>query len=391
MEATKIKDGVYWVGALDWDARVFHGYSTPYGITYNAYLIIDEKITLIDNVKEKFTDELISRISSIIDPSKIEVIISNHGEPDHSGSLPFLLKVAPNAKVYSAFPNGVKILNAHYGDIPIIPAKNGDTISIGKRTLKFLHAPMVHWPDNMVTYCPEDKILFSNDIFGQHYVTSKRFDGEVDFELALREAKKYYANIVLPYTNQAHKISDVVQTLDFNVIANSHGVIWRDHIPELLHLYDELINVKKKEKAVVVYDTMWGHTELMAKTITEAFRKAGVEVIHVNINLTHESDLITELVDSKYIAVGSSTLNNNMLPPIAAFLCYMKGLAPTGLKYLAFGSYGWGGQSVGLIEKELKEMKLEALMEPIKLQYRPKPSDLENIENDVIAALKAQV
>lgn len=389
MEATKIKDGVYWVGALDWDARSFHGYSTPHGITYNAYLIIDEKITLIDNVKAKFTEELLARISSIIDPSKIEVIISNHAEPDHSGSLPFLLKVAPKAKVYAAFPNGVKILNAHYGDLPIEGVKNGDTLSIGKRTLKFLHAPMVHWPDNMVTYSAEDKILFSNDIFGQHYVTSKRFDSEVDLDMTLREAKKYYANIVLPYTTQAHKISDVVKTLDFDVIASSHGVIWRDHIPEILQLYEELINVKKKEKALVVYDTMWGHTEIMAKTITEAFRKAGVEVVNVNINLTHDSDLITELVDCKYIAVGSPTLNNNMLPPIAAFLCYMKGLAPIGLKYLAFGSYGWGGQSIGLVAKEFEEMKLEALMPPVRIQYQPKPEDLEKLANDLIQAVKA--
>lgn len=389
MEATKIKDGVYWVGALDWDARSFHGYSTPHGITYNAYLIIDEKITLIDNVKAKFTEELLARISSIIDPSKIEVIISNHAEPDHSGSLPFLLKVAPKAKVYAAFPNGVKILNAHYGDLPIEGVKNGDTLSIGKRTLKFLHAPMVHWPDNMVTYSAEDKILFSNDIFGQHYVTSKRFDSEVDLDMTLREAKKYYANIVLPYTTQAHKISDVVKTLDFDVIASSHGVIWRDHIPEILQLYEELINVKKKEKALVVYDTMWGHTEIMAKTITEAFRKAGVEVVNVNINLTHDSDLITELVDCKYIAVGSPTLNNNMLPPIAAFLCYMKGLAPTGLKYLAFGSYGWGGQSIGLVAKEFEEMKLEALMPQVRIQYQPKPEDLEKLANDLIQAVKA--
>ena len=391
MEATKIKDGVYWVGAIDWDLRLFHGYSTPHGSTYNAYLILDEKVTLIDNVKEKFTDELVSRISSIIDPSKIEVIISNHGEPDHSGSLPSLLKLAPKAKVYSAFPNGVKILNAHYGELPIVPVKNGDTISIGKRTLKFLHAPMVHWPDNMVTYCPEDKILYSNDIFGQHLATSKRLDSENDLDLTLKEAKKYYANIVLPYTNQAHKISDVVKTLDIEVIANSHGVIWQKHLPEIIKLYEEIITYKKKEKAVVVYDSMWGNTEVMAKTITEAFRKANVEVFHTSINLTQESDIITELMDAKYIAVGSSTLNNNMLPPIASFLCYMKGLAPTGLKYLAFGSYGWGGQSIGLIEKEFEEMKLKPLMPSVRMLYKPKPEDLEKLKDNIIQAVQEQV
>lgn len=390
MEATKIKDGVYWVGAIDWDLRLFHGYSTPLGTTYNAYIIIDEKITLIDNVKEKYTNEMIKRISSIVDPSKIDIVISNHGEPDHSGSLPSLLKLAPKAKVYSAFPNGVKILNAHYGDLPIVPVKSGDSISIGKRTLKFIHAPMVHWPDNMVTYCPEDKILFSNDIFGQHIATSKRFDDEVDLNLALNEAKKYYANIVLPYTNQANKISDAVKGLDFNIIANSHGIIWRSHISEILQLYEDIISVKKKEKAVVVFDSMWGNTEAMAKTITEAFRETGVEVYYTNILLAHESDLIVQMMDSKYIAVGSSTLNNGLLPPIASLLCYMKGLQPKGLKYIAFGSYGWGGQSIGLIEKEFKEMDFEPLLPPVKFQYKPKPEELQKLHDDVINAVKAE-
>lgn len=387
MEATKIKEGIYWVGAIDWELRSFHGYSTSYGSTYNAYIIIDEKITLIDNVKVGFTNEMISRIKSIIDPSKIEVIVSNHGEPDHSGSLPHLLKLAPNAKVYSASPNGVKILKAHYGELPIVPVKTGDTLSIGKRTLQFVLAPMVHWPDNMVTYVPEEKILFSNDIFGQHLATSKRFDSEVDVNLALKEAKKYYANIVLPYTNQASKVNEVVKGIDIEIIANSHGVIWKDHLPEILNLYDEMINVKKKEKALVVYDTMWGNTEAIAKTITEAFRKKGISVLMTNINSTHESDLITEIMDSKYIAVGSSTLNNNILPPIASFLCYMKGLAPVDLQYIAFGSYGWGGQSISIIDKELESMKFTRLVEPIRQAYAPNEEDLKKIELTILEAL----
>ncbi len=246
---------------------------------------------------------------------------------------------------------------------------------------------MVHWPDNMVTYVPEEKILFSNDIFGQHLATSKRFDSEVDVNLALKEAKKYYANIVLPYTNQASKVNEVVKGIDIEIIANSHGVIWKDHLPEILNLYDEMINVKKKEKALVVYDTMWGNTEAIAKTITEAFRKKGISVLMTNINSTHESDLITEIMDSKYIAVGSSTLNNNILPPIASFLCYMKGLAPVDLQYIAFGSYGWGGQSISIIDKELESMKFTRLVEPIRQAYAPNEEDLKKIELTILEAL----
>lgn len=390
MIATEIKKDIYWVGAIDWSLRSFHGYTTGRGSTYNAYLIIDEKVTLIDNVKAGFTDEIISRISSVIDPSKIDVIISNHGEPDHSGSLPAILKLAPNAKVYAAGNAGAKILNAQYGEMEVIPVKTGDSISIGKRTLQFSLAPMVHWPDNMVTYCPEEKILFSNDIFGQHFATSKRFDDEVDLAIALEEAKQYYANIVLPYTKQAYKITEVVKGLDIEMIANSHGVIWRGHVDKILNLYDELVNSKKKEKAVVIYDTMWGSTKTMALTITEAFRNAGVEVFLTNVEDTPNSQLITEIMDSKYIAVGSPTLNNNMLPTIAGFLCYMKGLAPVNLKYIAFGSYGWGGQSIELVEKELQAMNLQPLLPPIRQYYSPKGEDLPNLEKQVIEALKNQ-
>jgi flavorubredoxin len=230
MLAFQIKPQVYWVGAIDWSLRTFHGYETDRGSTYNAYLIIDEKITLIDNVKSYLRDEMFSRIASIIDPSKIDVIISNHGEPDHSGNIKEIIKRAPNAKIYASAPNGVKILKAIYGELPVIPVKNGEELNIGKRTLKFYHAPMVHWPDNMVTYDAFDKILYSNDIFGQHLASSQRFDSDLPLDMILYEAKKYYANIVLPYTNQAAKVLNLVKSLDISMIATSHGIIWQKHV-----------------------------------------------------------------------------------------------------------------------------------------------------------------
>lgn len=390
MIATKIKEGIYWVGVIDWGLRSFHGYSTNFGTTYNAYLILDDKITLIDNVKEPFTEEMLSRISSVIDPSKIDVIISNHGEPDHSGSLLKLLNHAKHAKIYSASPNGVKILNAQYGELPVIGVKNGETLSIGKRTLEFYHAPMVHWPDNMVTYVPEEKILFSNDIFGQHLASSERFDGEYDLSLALREAKKYYANIVLPYTKQASKIKDVVSKLDIEMIATSHGLIWKDHIKEILDLYEEMTSVNKKNKAVIVYDTMWGSTEGIAELISEIFIQNNVSVVLYNINDTHDSDIVVELMDAKYLAVGSPTFNNNILPRIASFLAYIKGLAPVGLKYIAFGSYGWGGQSIGMIDETLQSLHYERLTEPIRQYYRPNDEDLNKIKTQLAEAIQKE-
>jgi len=388
MLAKKIKEGIYWVGAIDWNIRSFHGYSTTHGTTYNAYLIIDDKITLIDTVLHKFSEELIARISSIIDPTKIDIIISNHGEPDHSSSLLEVMKFCPNAKIYSSTPNGVKILNALYGELPIEPVKSGDSLSIGKRTLKFIHAPMVHWPDNMVTYSEKHKILFSNDVFGQHFASSHLFDGECDLPTILSEAKKYYANIVLPYTNQAFKATNVLKDFNIDIIATGHGIIWRDHVKEIIKLYNSMTTSKKEDKAIVVFDTMWGSTEKIAKAITEAFRNKDIKVRLYNINNTHESDIVAELMDSKYLAVGSSTLNNNLLPTIASFLSYIKGLSPVGIKYIAFGSYGWGGQSVQLIDQELKSMKLESLIPPIKQLYSPKEEQLRQIQSDIINSLE---
>ncbi len=390
MKAYQLKPQVYWVGAIDWSLRTFHGYATDRGSTYNAYLIMDEKITLIDNVKSYLAEEMFSRIASIIDPSKIDVIISNHGEPDHSGNIKELIKRAPHAKIYSQSPNGVKILKAIYGDLPIVPVKNNEELNIGKRTLKFFHAPMVHWPDNMVTYDAFDKILYSNDIFGQHLASSERYDNGLPLDILLYEAKKYYANIVLPYTNQAAKIFQVVKTLDMEMIATSHGVIWRDHIAQVLALYEYLTQSKKQEKAVVVYDTMWHSTEKMAVTIAETFIELGFSVSLYNVNDTDSSDIITEIADAKYLMVGSSTINNNMLPTIAGFLCYVKGLAPVGLSGFAFGSYGWGGQSIAQIEEQLDTLGFNRLLPGIKINYVPKPEDLKQIHDEIIEAMKAQ-
>ncbi len=227
MLPVQIKPGIYWVGAIDWNLREFHGYVTQRGSTYNAYLIVDEKITLIDTVKAPFAEEMLSRIAHVVDPAKIDYIISNHVEMDHSGSLPVMRKACPNAKIFTSAPNGVKGLTAHFGDLGYEAVKTGDSLSLGKRTLHFVNTAMVHWPDNMVSYCPEEKIIFSNDAFGQHYASMERFADELQLEDVFFEAKKYYANIVLPYGPQVQKALAAVLPLDIEIIAPSHGLIWR--------------------------------------------------------------------------------------------------------------------------------------------------------------------
>ena len=386
MNIVELKKGIYSVGSVDWNARSFHGYSTNRGITYNAYLIIDEKITLIDAVKAQFAEDLLDRIREIIDPAKIDYIVSNHVEMDHSGGIPAVMEVAKNAVIVTADPSGLKGLKAHYGEnYNYMGVKPGDTLSLGKRSLSFVQTPMLHWPDNMVTYCPEEKILFSNDAYGQHYATSKLFDDEVDLSIALAEAKKYYANILMLYKAQAKKALEVTKGLDIDMIAPSHGIIWRSHVKDILEAYEEYTSDEMNEEAVVVYDSMWHSTEKMALSIVEGFRKRGTTAYLCDLKENHISDIITLVLKAKYIAVGSSTLNNNMLPTVASFLTYLKGLTPKGdkKKAFAFGSYGWGGQSIGLVNDELIKMGYEIITDPIKINYVPKKEQLKELEEKV--------
>lgn len=342
LHALEVKPDVYWVGGIDWNERNFHGYTTDRGSTYNAYLILDEHPTLIDTCKPAFADELIERIGDIIDPAKIEFIVANHVEQDHSGALPAILERAPHAKVYASDPHGVNGLRAHYGsEIDFVPVKTGDTLNIGRRTLQFTQTVMVHWPDNMVTYSPEDRILFSNDAFGQHFASSKHFDDEVGLPEVLAQAKKYYANIVMPYSRHVAKALGVLGGLDIDLIAPSHGVMWRSHVPEILETYTRWSSLQPDDYAIVVYDSMWHTTEAMAHQIVEAFIEGGVPTRLFDLKVNHISDIMTEVLSAKYVAVGSPTLNNSMMPTVASFLCYLKGLSPKNRIGIPFGSYGW--------------------------------------------------
>jgi len=384
MKAVELKKGIWWVGGIDWDLRNFHGYLTQRGSTYNAYLIIDEKITLIDNVKYYLYDEMIARISEIIDPQKIDVVIQNHVEMDHSSGLPMLQKLIPNAKIYTN-SQGIKGLKLHYKeDWNFEEIKTGDSISIGKRSLSFLTTPMVHWPDNQFTYCPEEEVLFSNDGFGQHIASTERFVNELPIGIVMEEAKKYYANIVLPYSKQVQKVLDQAAPLSIKMICPSHGLIWtQENIPQILSGYkDWAYNVSDTGKALVVYDSMWKSTQMMAMAIHEAFEEMGIKAKLLNLQVNHISDIMTDVIDARYIAVGSPTLNSSILPTVAAFLYYLKGLSPKDRIGLAFGSYGWGGQSIPILHQLLgdpKECGFE-MLDPIKHQYIPSKEDLASMK-----------
>ena len=395
MKAIKLKEGIYWVGGIDWDLRNFHGYLTQRGSTYNAYLIIDEKITLIDNVKSHLFDEMIARISDVIDPSRIDILVQNHVEMDHSGGMPALMKMLPNATIYTN-ANCIKGLKAHYRqDWNFVEIKSGDSIHIGKRDLTFLTTPMVHWPDNQFTYCPQEKILFSNDGFGQHIASNERLVKDYPLSIVMEEAKKYYANIVLPYSRQVQKVLEAAAPLQIEMIAPSHGLVWTaDNIPQIMEGYKNwAYNVANPNQALVVYDTMWKSTQMMAFAIANAFENLGIKAKMLNLQTNHISDIMTDVMDAHYICVGSPTLNSSILPTVAAFIYYLKGLSPKERVGLAFGSYGWGGQSIPILHQLLgdpKECGFD-MLDPIKVQYIPDAATLANITQDLETKIKAKM
>jgi anaerobic nitric oxide reductase flavorubredoxin len=377
----KVLENIYWVGAVDWNIRHFHGftYSTQRGTTYNAYLIIDKKIALVDTVQHSFAGEMMERIREIIDPSKIDYIIANHVESDHSGSIAEILKHAPNATVIGT-ANCQKGLEKHYfGNWKFQVVKTGDTLSLGDRTLSFLEAPMLHWPDSMFSYIEKDALLLPNDAFGQHLATSKRFDDEVDQNILMWEAAKYYANILWPFSTLVTRKIEEVQKfgLKIDMIAPSHGIIWRKDPMKIVKAYLRWASGEAKKKVLIVYDTMWESTEKMAKAMLEGISSEGVEVVLYRLPFSDEGDIIGELLETKGLLVGSATINNGILPTVAPFLREMEGLRPRNKLAAAFGSYGWGGGATATIEKSLKGAGMELAAPAITVKWVPDKNELQ--------------
>jgi flavorubredoxin len=373
MKPTKIADGIYDVGVVDWNIRDFHGYSTDRGTSYNAYLVVDDQVALIDTVKAPFADQLLANISQIIDPGKIDLVISNHTEMDHSGALPQVMQRVGRDKPLYCSKLGARNLSAHFADAwNYHPVADGETLLLGRRTLSFMETRMIHWPDSMFTYLKEDAILFSSDGFGQHYAGFEKFDDQAGSDVMV-QAKKYYANILLLYAPRILKLVEKVvdSGIRIDMICPDHGVIWRKNPAAIIDAYLRWSRQEPEPKAVVIYDTMWKSTESMANAIAEGISATGVRVKPIHIRSSHRSDIMTDVIDAAAVVVGSPTLNNQMFPTVADVLTYMKGLKPARKIAGAFGSYGWSGEAVKLVAAELAAMNFNLIDPGPRLQYVP--------------------
>ncbi|MGA2774873.1 MAG: flavodoxin domain-containing protein [Candidatus Omnitrophota bacterium] len=381
MPNLKIIPDIYSVGAIDWDVRNFHGhtYTTNRGTTYNSYLILDEKTALVDTVLGSFGHELIENIRQIIPIEKIDYVIANHVETDHSGALPELMKLIPKAKVIGTAKCKEGLYRHYYQNWDFQVVKTGDELKLGKRTLKFIEAPMIHWPDSMFTYCPQDALLMPNDAFGQHYATVERFDDEVDSCALMDEAEKYYANILWPLGSVIlRKIEEVHKmNIPIKIIAPSHGVIWRKEPAKIINAYLNWAKNVTEPKIIIVYETMWGATKEMSRKILEGIVSEGVSAKIYDIASTDRTEVVKDMLSAKGFLFGSSTHDNDILPNIAAFLELVKGFKVKERLAAAFGSFGWAGGAVAEIEELLKKAGLEVFQPGLGIKYAPAEADLK--------------
>ena len=381
MPILKILPDIYSVGVVDWNVRTFHGhtYTTSRGTSYNSYLIIDDKVALVDTVPGVFSQELIDNIRQIIPVEKIDYLIANHVETDHSGAIPAIMKLAPKAKVFGTEKCKEGLWRHYYGDWDFQVVKTQDKLKLGKRTLAFIEAAMIHWPDSMFSYCPEEQLLLSNDAFGQHYATSERFDDQVDQCALADEAAKYYGNILWPLSPVIlRKIEEIQKTnLSIKMIAPSHGIIWRKDPKKIISSYISWAKNETINKVVVIYESMYGATEKMARKIVEGITDSGVSVKLFDVATSDRTEVIKEMLDAKGYIFGSSTHDNNMLPSIAGFLEFVKGLKPKNRFACVFGSFGWAGGAVKEIEAVLKETGIELTAPSLAVKYFPDDSEIK--------------
>ncbi|MFP3908281.1 MAG: FprA family A-type flavoprotein [Archaeoglobaceae archaeon] len=377
LESLEIGEGIYWVGALDWEERDFHSFEIVRGLTYNAYLIIDDKITLVDTVKNGFLSETVERTNGLVDLSQLDYIVVNHIEPDHSGSLAQVKDMAPNAEIICT-KKAKEGLCRYFdcSDWKFTEVGTGDEINTGKKTLKFVEMTMLHWPDSMATYVKEDNLLLSNDAFGQHIASVERYDDELGVDESLKWAKIYYANILMPFANLVKKKLKEIEELGIkiDVIAPSHGVIWRNP-DRIMEAYSKWASFESEDKLVIVYDTIYESTAKLAREIADGARsKVNVRLFHARNDL--KSEMLEEILDAKAVAIGSPTMHNRVYPSVAEFLTYLRGLKPRGKLGVAFGSYGWGGGAVREINKFFEELKWDT-MDSFTVKYRPDEDELK--------------
>ena len=393
---TQLTEGIYWVGVVDWALRQFHGHelSTHRGSSYNSYLIVDDKIVLVDTVWAPFQDQLIENIREVVDPAKIDFVVANHAEVDHSGSLPAVMRHAPNATVIVS-QRGRESIEGHFHQPwNFKAAKTGDKVNIGKHDLVFVEAPMLHWPDSMFTYLTGQNMLMPNDAFGQHYATAFRFNDEVDQEELYEEALKYYANILTPFSSMVSKKIDELLALKLPVdmIAPSHGTIWRKEPLQIVKKYQEWAAQVPEKSAVIVYDSMWGGTRRMAEAIGDGLAAEGIPYKIFHIAVSDMNDVITEIFKAKAVIIGSPTFNQGLLPTITPILEDLKGLRFQNKIGAAFGSYGWSGESLKIIEEHLGRCKIPVVAPGVLAKWQPKAEDLarcRDLGHAVASAVKA--
>jgi len=379
VQPIELAKNVHWVGAVDWLIRDFHGYSTYRGTTYNAYLIMDEKITLIDTVRKSCKSDLLHRIRNIVDLEKIDYLVVNHVEMDHSGSLPEVIDlIKPEKVICSKMGHKALLKHFHQEDWPYHIVSPGEELSLGEKTLSFMETRMLHWPDSMFTYIKENQILFSSDAFGQHLATSERFDDEVNQDVLMHECAKYYANILTLYSPLVKKLIAKVQEMNLPIttIAPDHGVIWRSNPGKILDAYSRWCVHEGRGNALIIYDTMWHSTEMMAKAVADGLQDEGISYKLLNLRVSHRSDVMTDVLQASAVVLGCPTLNNGLLPRMAGFLMYMRGLKPTNKIGAAFGSYGWSGEAVKLMNQAMSEMKFIICHEGLRVQYVPEHDQL---------------
>ncbi|MEG6614528.1 flavodoxin domain-containing protein [Pseudoclostridium thermosuccinogenes] len=377
----EVKNDIYWVGIKDWELRQFHGHelSTHRGSTYNAYLIKDEKVVLVDTVWDPYQEEFVDKLDKEIGIDNIDAIIINHSEPDHGGSLGYLMSKRPDIPIYCTKNGADAIRRQFHKDWNFNIVKTGDTLKTGKYELVFVEMQMIHWPDSMLTYVKGANLVLSNDAFGQHYSPASLFNDEVDTCELYQEAIKYYANILTPYSPLIKKKIEEIRALNLpiDMIAPSHGVIWRENPAQIIDKYYEWSQDYNEGTVVIIYDTMYNATKMMAEAIGEGMAKNGIKYKLYNNSVSDQSDVLTEIFKAKGVIIGSCTVNNTVLRSISALLDEIKGHRFKNKVGAAFGSYGWSGEAPKIISKSLEESGVKILHEPLQIKYRPTEDELK--------------
>jgi len=380
MRSVPVSDGIDWVGVIDWNLRDFHGYETPRGTTYNAYLVRGSNMTaLVDTVKTPFVEEMLSRVSDIMDPADVDLIVVNHIEPDHNSGLRAVMAAMPNARVVAS-AGGVRGIVEYHDGLVVDAVGASDVIDLGGKTLHFMPMPMVHWPDSMFTYVPESKTLLPNDAFGQHMACAERFADEVGMDLAIHELAEYYANILMPIGKQVAKsVEKVVEAgWELEVVAPSHGVIWRgDGIAAAIEAYGWMTTARTIDKIVVAYATMWGSTDVLARAIADGIAEEGTEVVLYDIAVSPIAQITLELLDARALLLGSPTLHHGMLHRIAGYLQYLAGVKPPGKIAGTFGSYGWSSGATKQMDAMLLDIGFEMPFPSYTQKYRPSAEEVQ--------------